>query len=245
MESTKKHKRSGSYSAKAVPAPLPRLKKSLSGKSFGKYQASGRAKPEKKNIDKDIGAAITTCPTLTTATPVLLNTYTAGTGGTNTLGRRVVNTSLCLRMTIAQPTISGVGTAGPTAVRVVVVYDKEANGAAPATTDVFQTAIVANASSMMNLNNSHRFTIIMDEKFCFGQLVITGAPASAASAPTCYQLDRYVKFKLESIANATFNGAITNIFTGSFYLFAFSDTVAASNPPQVVSGMSRIRFIDG
>lgn len=245
MEQPKKHKRSGSYVSPAASQPLPRRKKSLSGsRTYGKY-SGGKPKKEKKNIDVNIvTAAVTTLPALSTPpTRLLLNTYTAGTGATNSLGRRVLNKSLLLRMVIAQPLVNGVINVGPTGCRVIVVYDREANGAAPATADMF-TDLTAGSCAANNLDNSERFLTLVDEKFTLGQMCITAAPASAASAPTTYMVDRYVKIKLDSIAKSTFNGTVANISTGSIYLIAFSDVAAGSNPPQIVSGYARIRFED-
>lgn len=239
MEANKKHKRSASWGKSPSSGVSPSMVKKRwknSNNVHGKFQAGSKPHVEKKNFDTNTGTLPTTLPSVASAAPTLLNAYTAGTSANAAIGRRVLNKSLLLRMMIS----SGGGTTF-TGCRVAVVYDRESNGAAPAFSDVFQSPGTNGTASANNLDNGDRFSILMDEKF----MVAPGASTAPTDKQT-YYLDRYIKLGLESVAKGgSFTGAITGIATGSIYLFAWSDTAAASNPPVVIAAVSRVRFQDG
>ena len=75
---------------------------------------------------------------------------------------------------LAQTSVAGSG------LRMVVVYDKQTNGALPATTDVFAADQM---SSPMNLANNRRFEVVMDEEI----------PCVGTGGPQAWNIKRYVK----------------------------------------------------
>lgn len=242
-----RHKRPRSTSGPPAPSPAVTrswVKKRSKPSLHGKFQAPGKPKIEKKNFDLATGSLPTTLPSPATATGVLLNAYNVGTTANGAIGRRVLNRSLLLRMSIK---IADATNSPSTACRVAVVYDREANGAAPAITDVWGTGAAQGTTCAANLDNADRFSILLDEKFTLQGIATNGAPVNYVQLQSMpYYLDRYVKVSLESVAKSNaFNGGISGIATGSIYLFAWSDIAAASNPPQVVAALSRVRFSDG
>lgn len=241
MEANKRHKRSGSTGHKPGYS-LPYLKKRHNmPKIHGKFQV-GRAKPERKNIDVDLAAALSTMPSLATATVQLLNAYTAGTSPNNTLGRRVTNLSLLIRMNIK--VVGGTTPSEPTTVRALVIYDRQPSGATPSIATIFGSSLYG-VSSPLNLAYSDRFSVLMDEKRELGGVGVTGTLTNTLTElPPAVCIDRYVKCKLPSEATGSFTGAIAGLAEGAIFIVAFSDIAAASNPPVIVSGVSRIRFMD-
>lgn len=237
MENPKRHKRSGSSSAPKQGYTLNYArKKAFLPKIHGKFQV-GKARLEKKNIDTDLAAGLTNCPSLATATPLLLNTYSTGTTPNSTIGRRVTNLSVHIKANIVQSTAPSAATV----VRLLVVYDRQPSGSAPSIAQIFGNTLYG-VSSVMNLGFSDRFSVLMDEK-----QTLAGIQQSTASGLyNVYNIfvDRYVKCKLPTESSSNFGGTIATIAEGAIYLVAFSDIAAANNPPLLASGVARIRFID-
>lgn len=91
-----------------------------------------------------------------TASVSTCNLITPGTSPTTRIGRTVWMKSLEYRFVGAlAPT-----TAGHSPIRLCIVYDRQTNGAIPATTDVF---LVNTLDSCMNLANRKRFKVLVDE----------------------------------------------------------------------------------
>lgn len=180
---------------------------------------------EKKNIDQTVSF-----PTFATATSArtTLNASQAGALPTNRVGRRIKMTSLLIRGNIQMAATS----TGSTPVRVLVVYDKQTNKAAPAANEVLNADTIANTQL---LANSHRFQVIMDEIVqCVG-----------ASGPQSCYINRYVKLNgLETeYIDGTGAGTSADITSGGLFCFVWTSAgigVAALTNELV----SRVRFVD-
>lgn len=118
-------------------------------------------------------------------------------------------------------------------VRIICVYDSQANGAAPVATDVLANNTIDSVVTPMNLNNRERFKIIFDK-------YLTIDPQGPQSAT----LKVYKKFSLPVIFNSGNAGTIADIQTGSIYVFG-ATTVQATGAGFVnVNHYARIRFLD-
>lgn len=156
-----------------------------------------------------------------------INPVSQGVSQIQRIGRRIVMKSLYIRFTARlAPTTSGTA-----ACRVVILYDKQANGTAPATTTV--PFLTDQVSSPNNLSYSSRFVTIIDEMVpCLG----TAGPQSAS-------FERWRSINLPVEFNTNNNGDITDIATGSLLMYVWQDgglTVAA--PASQI--YTRIRFVD-
>ncbi len=110
----------------------------------------------------------------TTTTGVLLNGLTRGTSATTRSSFNVGMISLYYHFTVIQGT-----SALSNRVRICLVYDKQANKALPAFTNVFRAS---STETMVNLENSSRFRILRSYYFCLsGRDATTGSTAS-----TCF-----------------------------------------------------------
>lgn len=179
---------------------------------------------EKKNIDNNFAATVVAAQA--TAVVLTLNASTRGTNPTQYVGRSIRMKSLLIRWNGSMAPTS----AGASGLRLVVVYDKQANAAIPATTDVF---VVDQMSSPMNLANNRRFKIVMDEEIdCIG----TGGPQA-------WNIKRYVKLNLNTEYNQTNGGTIADITSGSLIAYFYqAGTIITAAPTN--SFYSRIRFVD-
>lgn len=248
MQPVKRHKRSGSTAAAVVSpsAVVPRFTKRYTApRSYGKFQKVSN-KPEKKNLDTDIVAAgLTQLGSLATATTYCLNLFNTGTNANQAQGRHVAMKSLMLRMSIQPVPPNAAGSALPTIVRVLVVYDRQPSGSLASSAAILGTTTYGTASPL-NLGNSDRFSVLIDEKIPISGQAIVGAPAAyVTQLGPGYFLDRYVKVRLPTEASgSSFTGVIGGIATGSLVLLVWSDIAAAAEPPRLAAGMSRVRFTD-
>jgi len=134
----------------AVVAVVPRNRfrsRSIGMNGTSLFQPNVSA-PEKKNVDLFTSDFWTSATGNWTITPI--NLIAQGTTAQQHVGRKAVMTSVLARGWLGL-------TAGAYPVRIVLVYDKETNGAAPIATDIFQTN---DSLAPMNLANSDRFIVV-------------------------------------------------------------------------------------
>jgi len=214
-----------SQKTKAAKANAFKTKKTKS--SFSKnrsilFQEDTKAGPEIKAVDVSTSFA----PPLTSsfATPQLLNGCTQGAGATNRIGRKMLMKSFQMRYTCS---VADGDDASQH--RIVVVYDKQANGAAPIATDVFGGN---NFLAPLNLNNSDRFVVICDE-----------VTESVQSSVINISGQRYVKMNMETIFSGSSNG-IADIASGSVYMFIANNATPTIGVVTAAFVWTRIRYID-
>lgn len=190
-----------------------------------------RKTEERKNIDVLNTAAIVAATT--TSSLFLLNGVDDGALATQRVGRRITMTSLEIRWSGS----FAATTAGSSPLRLVVIYDKQTNGLAPLATDVFQVDLI---SSMMNLGNSRRFKVIIDE--------LVENVSSAGPSGWNRKLWRDFTAKgtqpgLEVSFNANSTANVDSIQTGSLYAFVWQNgNLITAAPTQAL--YSRVRFTD-
>lgn len=178
---------------------------------------------EKKNIDTSV-----TFPTFGVATGAitLLNGCAQGTTASTRLGRQIRLTSLYLRAAWAMAPTS----TGSTPIRVMVVYDKQANATPPAATDVLVTDVLQNVN---NLSNSRRFVTLLDHV----------VPCIGTAGPQSVSLVLYKKLNHMVEFNAGSAGTIGDIQSGSVYALIWNlGTIGVASLVGLV--VTRIRFTD-
>jgi len=174
---------------------------------------------EKKYIDVTVNASFTSAGALT-----LLNGCIPGSDAINRIGRRIKMKSLLLRLSC------NVG-ATPTndVVRFMVVYDRQANGAAPAATDILTGISALNPN---NLNNRARFITLLD-----------WIQAMDTVGPTIVQKVVFIRKDLVTTFNAGTAGTVADIQTGSLYVLNCGNNAAGVTATTLVC-RSRVRFED-
>lgn len=194
---------------------------------YGLYDRRGRT--ELKVIDTDnIQGAISSIGTFT-----LINGVAQGTDYTARIGRKITMRSILIRL-FFYPSSTVSAPIGDI-IRVIVFFDSQTNGAAPAITDLLNTNAY---DSPMNLNNRDRFRVITDKYMTMNaNTYTTGAPT--AGSPVTRHCKIWKKMGLETIFGAT-GGSVGSIQSGSLYLLIMN---AVNNASQVDS-YSRVRFVD-
>lgn len=158
-----------------------------------------------------------------TAQLVLLNGTAVGDEYNTRDGRRMHMTKLYIRGHVNAPnTVGAVGSA-----RLLVVYDKQTNAAAPVVTDILNTD---NVASHLNLNNRSRFQVLVDEIYPIG-----------FQGNYSQKLQVFRKLNLDVQFLGT-GATVASISTGSIYAVFLTD-VGATNITNFTYS-SRIRFLD-
>lgn len=223
------------YKKKAYMKPLWQQRRRLPGWGLSKkptdWVPSVRAKyvrsrppstPEFKCKDTSVSAASNTSGVMT-----LLNGCGRGDDLHERIGRQVTLRSVQLALHAAVTSGTGVDQT----CRVILFFDKEPHGAAPAGTDL----LTANDDkAFRNLSNRKRFWILMDQKI----------PLNAtAEAYSHQELDYYRRISLPVTFNSGDNGDITDIVSGALYLYVIG-TQAAGATAGAVTGYARVRYVD-
>ena len=181
--------------------------------------------PELKYIDTNANTTLTFASSAF-STGVLLNGVAQGSDATARIGRKMVIKSLLLRWTWNLASTS----TGGSPVRVMVVYDKQANATAPAITDVL---VVDSFIGQNNLNNRDRFVVLCDY---LSEPI--GANSNTSVGGTIYK-----SLNMGTMFNSGNVGTVADITSGSVYLFvAQTGGVGAVNP--TFNWRARVRFTD-
>lgn len=136
--------------------------------------------------------------------------------------------------------------------RMMLIYDKQPNGAYPTTATILANINEAGTTSAfdpeanLNVANMDRFIVLMDER-----CIVPGQDAGGVfqqQGPfdeACYSVDRFIKLRgLEQRYSATSSPmVIANQTTGALYLFTMGSVVAASEP-YAFYGTARLRYYD-
>jgi len=169
--------------------------------------------PEQKDITVSVNALALPATAVFSA-PVLFGSAAQGVGTFQRVGRRLNMKSVMMRY----------GSNNGNPFRILIVYDKQTNGALPANTDIL---VNDNFHATLNLTNADRFVTIFDK------MVIP--ETSGGIIDTLYR-----KVELETMFSGT-GAAITDIAGGSlYYLFAPVTAAAAIS----ISFTTRVRFTD-
>lgn len=169
----------------------------------------------------------------TTGQIALMNGVTQGDDFTNREGRKFTVKAIQVQGKVA----AGPTTTLPTRTKVLVILDRQANGALPTMTDIFQSS---SSNSFMNLNNRGRFKVLASKVFVTGGFDTT-ATQTYAGSPQVHDCSFYIKCDIDTINMGTTNG-IASISTNSILFVVIGDNAAGDGA--VWTGGFQIRFQD-
>ena len=201
----------------------PKIKKSL---SLVNPPHASTSSIEKKNIDITTSFALPAYGTWSGQN--LLNALAQGAGSSSRIGRKVSMRSFLMRYSLQQP-----AQLPSLQARILIVYDKQCNGAIPAITDILNGST---AEAVNNLDKSDRFITLVD--------YVTPEPGSNnagdAAAQTFLYPAIYRKLNLETMYSGT-AGTFAEIVTGALWLFVHS---SESTGTAQMFMSTRVRYTD-
>lgn len=179
---------------------------------------------EMKSID--IPATSTVINTVGAVT--LLNGVARGDTSATRVGNRITLRSIQVKGYGLPTAATGNSQCG----RVIVVYDRQSNGAAPAVTDILKDS---HGSSLKNQLNDGRFLTLMDQMLAI--------PTADGNGEYPVLVDFYKKLNLSVDFNANNAGTIADFISGSIYLLSIGSEAAGAGAGAFVFS-SRVRFND-
>lgn len=192
---------------------------------------------------KTVDIPITASNFVTTPTAILLNGVATGTNFVNRIGAKTFMKSIQFKANILNNLTTTEGV-----LRMLVVYDKQPNGALATIADVIESRDSANSAttsiySCPKVENRDRFDIIRDKTWHSPSCTNTGGVLTNLSYPSNddeMEFSEFIKLKKKTTykENTAVIGAIS---TGSLLMFLLcSGTTAAWS----LSWSSRLRFYD-
>lgn len=209
-------------------------RKTKSRRPVKKYAAS-RAAMNMKTMDTydSIHSGGSTMGLCATGTFNLLNGLYVGAGACQRVGRVVCLKSLRLSVTFQQV----LACATEQWVRCAVVYDHQANGAAPTFTDVFasQGQVIGTGATVLidsppNIVNKDRFVVLFDKLMHLPATQATTSAAGLLAFPLALNnLDVRKTIRLRNLEtrynSAGSSGNVAEISTGALYLVVCTDNM--------------------
>jgi len=211
---------------------------------------------------KAVDIKITTAALNSTGSIIGLNFIRAGSSFYNRIGRKIElkNLQIECRLNLVD---DAAGRNPPLSYnRIMIVYDRQTNGAFPSMTDILQDVDQAGTNSTdvmseINLNNRERFTILRDWRFltpdCSTQQVAAGNMQMANSTTFPDSLGEQqnglwkffipLKGLLTQYKADSAPAVIGDIATGGLYLITFGD-LAAGNEAFELLYSTRLRYWD-
>lgn len=146
-------------------------------------------------------------------TPVFMPLNSIGIGTTNLLrlGKKIMMKTLALRIHMSSESVL----ANPS-VRILVIYDKQANNGAFNATDLLQTATIA---SHTNITAFGRFKCLWDKVIC---LNATSDIAGTAAVQTRF-IKKFIKFPIDACESHYNVDTASTPYTGGLSILYFSD----------------------
>jgi len=170
----------------------------------------------------------------TTGTVTLLNGIAIGDDNTTRDGRQVCIKSVQVRGSVVQTDSSTINSRA----RILLVWDNACNGAAIAPVTDILTA--ADSASFPKVDNSYRFTILLDQSFALGGNSNTATQAYS-TGQGIYNVDMFKKMDsiTQYIGSAATIGSVQN---GALLMVTVGDTTALNGGTFRVA--TRVRFTD-
>lgn len=185
-----------------------------------------------------------------TATLQAVNLCQQGVGISQRLANKIAMKSLRIRMNL---TPTGNATADPTYARVMLIYDRNANGTYPATNLILSDSIQNNTvtaglfNSNLNPNLFDRYAVLMDKLLVIpcAQATVNLTSVTPSTEHMEWDIDEFIKLKnLETQFSGTANPmTIAQVQTGALQILCMGSATAA-NTSWALFGTTRLRFRD-
>jgi len=189
----------------------------------------------------------------TTGNVVCVNLIQVGSSMFNRIGRKVEMRSIRLTGKVNTAAVTR-ATLSPDHARIMIIYDRQTNGANPAITDFLQDTDQAGTNttdsfSGLNMNNRERFVTILDKKFILPQAtatagVLTNVFPNDINIPV--RVDEFRKLRgLTTHFRADSNPAVIgDIATGGLFIISLSEEQASGTELFNFEWNVRLKYVD-
>jgi len=182
-----------------------------------------------------------------------INAVSTGSGAWNRIGRRITMKSLYLQGFFTSNLASITAASIAQNVRIMIIYDKQSNGANPALSDILRDQINNNGqdsnltlqTSGLNMNNRDRFEIILDKRFMLPGCTAAGGPGIFNGGNQTNTVEEFrnlkgreVQFRSDSVPST-----VADIAAGSLIMMTFGDRPNTASP-FLFTFSCRIKYTD-
>lgn len=209
---------------------MPPVKKCTEDKRATPYQRKTRETPEVHYLDTTLAATAVPAAGLVNTNLVVIPQDDTTTGRN---GRKVLIKSIEIRGNIVL-TPAAAAVLGSDVVRIMVVQDRQANGAVFTTANVLATA---DWRSYPNLFNEERFRVLYDKSTTMN--VSAGVVAATVETAEAFELEIKCKIPIEYDSSVA-TGAIASQRSNSIAVLMIAQTDLLST----VEYIARVRFTD-
>ncbi len=192
------------------------------------------------DIDWDEAAADFSAGVISNTSSVVL----IGQGVTEStrIGRKCVIRNIGWRGKLQLQSISGAGLQTAETVRLILVQDKQANGAAPTVSGAAGLLETANYQSFNNLSNKSRYLVLSDQTFAMNALAAAGNGTANDTAQVDVNFDFYKKCNIPMEYSGTADpSVIGEVRTNNVFGILIANT---GNSVINLESKFRIRFSD-
>lgn len=214
------------YGQKAKRAKMMKPVPATAAAAAAAAAVAVRPKAEFKFVDNEIVVDLNSTPSIT-----LLNAMASGAAVNEHVGREVLLKSIQANLVATATATTGLSQVA----RIMLVYDRQSNGAAPTITDILTNS---NVHAVRNLNNRHRFKIFWDQ-----MVVLPNRVTATESGQLELVLRYYRKLRHPQTFNSTATAVQGAITTGSLFLVCLGE-LASGATDGTMTGEIRIRFWD-
>lgn len=188
-------------------------------------------------------------------TPLLfcINAVSTGSGAWNRIGRRITLKSLYLQGFFTSNLASITTASIAQNVRIMIIYDKQTNGANPAIGDVLRDQInntgldssLVLQTSGMNMNNRDRFEIILDKRVMLPGCTAAGGPSlyNGNNQTETIQEFRSLKGREVQFRSDSVPSTVADIAAGSLIMITFGDRPNTASP-FLFTFSCRLKYVD-
>lgn len=182
-----------------------------------------------------------------------------GPGVWNRISRRTRGHSLEIKGYI-KPSLANATAQPAQYARVIVVYDRQANGAVPTLATVlaqygYDGTAYTDCYAGLNVDQRDRFKILRDRKILLPPLGVNGVAATTSSAAafssngdlsdSLLNFHEYILLgDAETQYKATSSGGVTDISTGAYHIITFASDDASATSAWIFTFSTRYRFRD-
>lgn len=198
---------------------------------------------EVKHVDSVISSRISS-----TANFNLLNAIRVGSNDYQRIAKDVKNVSLYITGGIQWDQQANNST---DYMRLMLVYDRQANGVTPVIGDILQNVTTTGATSSTsfdhyNHSNAERFKILWDHHINICQDRQTGTPAYTEHSPISavpFEFKRWINLKGLTTKYLSDAADITGITSGAIYFITYG-FVAANSANHIANVRTRLKYVD-
>lgn len=209
---------------------------------------------EKKVIFFGNADAVNVALTLnTTAAITCVNLVQVGSSMFNRIGRKIEMRSVRMNAYMITAPVTR-ATVFPDFGRVMIVYDRQTNGAFPAIADILQDTEQSGtnsttAQSGLNMNNRERFVTIMDKRITIPQAtatagVLTNVFPNAQELPAKFNEFRKLRGLTTHFKADSNPAVIGDVATGGLYVISFASNQASGTELFSLDWNLRLKYTD-